>query len=150
MKTSFFRRVWHVMLRYQFVFLSHQRRRLPCECRTMLSRMHWWYHDKTSALIASGEAFVWSSFLKHTLPVALQMCVSHRTCEYPQHVLLVVQTNTCICWSVLWRNWILCNPTHIFRILVRVDTNLQVVKNCVVLVLMIQENTLVRLVRRNF
>ena len=40
MKSSLFRKYWHFMLRYQFVSPSHQRRRLPCERRTMRLRMH--------------------------------------------------------------------------------------------------------------
>ena len=40
MKSSLFRKYWHLMLRYQFVSPSHQRRRLPCERRTMRLRMH--------------------------------------------------------------------------------------------------------------
>ena len=39
MTTSLFRTVWHVMLRSQFVYLSYQRRRLPCE--RVRPRMHW-------------------------------------------------------------------------------------------------------------
>ena len=39
-KSSLLRKYWHLMLRYQFVPPSHQRRRLPCERRTMRLRMH--------------------------------------------------------------------------------------------------------------
>ena len=144
MKSSLFRKYLQFLQCYQFVAPSHHRRRLPCERRTMRLRMHWWYYDKTSALIASGDAFVWSNFVKHTLPVALQLFVSHRLGKYFQHVLFTFQNNTCTCWSFQRRPWLRYSPMHIFRIAVRVANNLHAAVVLFVFVILFKRNSLVR------